>query len=158
MSCLFYFPCFIGNCVLWNKKRSARMRTCAKQKHVASDRARRENVPRHILFQNGSVCHSFRFVIQYNSFGEAWKGAEWKNIWKFSLLGTYARTVIILLLYTGRHFWNRKCRKKTWWQQEFAVFKCEATANSVTGHVCVYSNRNAVTEQHFGGTVHGQCQ
>ena len=19
------------------------------------------------------------------------------------------------LLYTGRHFWNRKCRKKTWW-------------------------------------------
>ena len=35
------------------------------------------------------------------------------------------------LLFTGRHFWNRKCRKKTWWQQEFAVFKCEATANSV---------------------------
>ena len=46
------------------------------------------------------------------------------------------------LLYTGRHFWNRKCRKKTWWQQEFAVFKCEATANSVTGHVCVNSNVN----------------
>ena len=44
------------------------------------------------------------------------------------------------LLYTGRHFWNRKCRKKTWWQQEFAVFKCEATANAVTGHVCVNSN------------------
>ena len=43
-------------------------------------------------------------------------------------------------LFTGRHFWNRKCRKKTWWQQEFAVFKCEATANSVTGHVCVNSN------------------
>ena len=41
----------------------------------------------------------------------------------------------------GRHFWNRKCRKKTWWQQEFAVFKCEATANSVTGHVCVNSNK-----------------
>ena len=36
------------------------------------------------------------------------------------------------LLFTGRHFWNRKC--------EFAVFKCEATANSVTGHVCVNSN------------------
>ena len=32
------------------QKRSARMRTRAKQKHVASDRARRENVPRHILF------------------------------------------------------------------------------------------------------------
>ena len=45
-----------------------------------------------------------------------------------------------MLLFTGRHFWNRKCRKKTWWQQEFAVFKCEATANSVTGHVCVNSN------------------
>ncbi len=25
---------------------------------------------------------------------------------------------------------------RKWWQQEFAVFKCEATANSVTGHVC----------------------
>ena len=45
------------------------------------------------------------------------------------------------LLFTGRHFWNRKCRKKTWWQQEFAVLKCEATANSVTGHVCVNSNK-----------------
>ena len=44
----------------------------------------------------------------------------------------------------GRHFWNRKCRKKTWWQQEFAVFKCEATANSVTGHVCVNSNTGIV--------------
>jgi len=32
------------------KKRSARMRTRAKQKHVASDRARRPNVPRHILY------------------------------------------------------------------------------------------------------------
>ena len=42
--------------------------------------------------------------------------------------------------FTGRHFWNRKCRKKTWWQQEFAVLRCEATANSVTGHVCVNSN------------------
>ena len=48
------------------------------------------------------------------------------------------------LLFTGRHFWNRKCRKKTWWQQEFAVFKCEATANSVTGHVCVNSNGEEV--------------
>ena len=44
----------------------------------------------------------------------------------------------------GRYFWNRKCRKKTWWQQEFAVFKCEATANSVTGHVCVNSNTGIV--------------
>ena len=39
------------------KKRSARMRTRAKQKHVASDRARRENVPRHILF------HAVKFII-----------------------------------------------------------------------------------------------
>ena len=46
--------------------------------------------------------------------------------------------------FTGRHFWNRKCRKKTWWQQEFAVFKCEATANSVTGHVCVNSNSDEI--------------
>ena len=52
------------------------------------------------------------------------------------------------LLYTGRHFWNRKCRKKTWWQQEFAVFKCEATANSVTGHVCVYSNKAGLLFAH----------
>ena len=42
--------------------------------------------------------------------------------------------------FTGRHFWNRKCRKMTRWQQEFAVFKCEAAANSVTGHVYVNSN------------------
>ena len=52
----------------------------------------------------------------------------------------------ISLLFTGRHFWNRKCRKKTWRQQEFAVFKCEATANSVTGHVCVNSNEAADEE------------
>ena len=51
------------------------------------------------------------------------------------------------LLFTGRHFWNRKCRKKTWWQQEFAVFKCEATANSVTGHVCVNSNKRTFQKQ-----------
>jgi hypothetical protein len=50
------------------------------------------------------------------------------------------------ILYTGRHFWNRKCRKKTWRQQEFSVFKCEATANSVTGHVCVNSNEAADEE------------
>ena len=33
----------------------------------------------------------------------------------------------------GRHFWKRKCRKKTWGQQEFAVFKCEATAIPLLG-------------------------
>ena len=56
-----------------------------------------------------------------------------------------------MFLFPGRHFWNRKCRKKTWWQQEFAVLKCEATANSVTGHVCVNSNKNMFlfTSRHF---------
>ena len=53
------------------------------------------------------------------------------------------------LLFTGRHFWNRKCRKKTWWQQEFAVLKCEATANSVTGHVCVNSNKPFILREKF---------
>ena len=51
----------------------------------------------------------------------------------------------------GRHFWNRKCRKKTWWQQEFAVFKCEATANSVTGHVCVYNNESVTVYETLDG-------
>ena len=55
------------------------------------------------------------------------------------------------LLFMGRHFWNRKCRKKTWWQQEFAVFKCEATANSVTGHVCVNSNKSAAQREYVTG-------
>ena len=60
------------------------------------------------------------------------------------------------LLFTGRHFWNRKCRKKTWWQQEFAVFKCEATANSVTEHVCVNSN-NKVTRKDGNRKEETQC-
>ena len=45
-----------------------------------------------------------------------------------------------MLLFTGRHFGTESAVRKQWWQQEFAVFKCEATANSVTGHVCVNSN------------------
>ena len=45
-----------------------------------------------------------------------------------------------LELFTGRHIWDRKRHKRTWRQQEFAVFKCETTANSVTGHVCVNTN------------------
>ena len=40
----------------------------------------------------------------------------------------------IVTVHTGRYF-GTEVRKKTWWQQEFAVFKCEATANSVTGHL-----------------------
>ncbi|RGH14579.1 hypothetical protein DW970_04885 [Clostridium sp. AM48-13] len=35
-----------------------------------------------------------------------------------ALYGPPDRQRKISLLFTGRHFWNRKCRKKTWWQQE----------------------------------------
>lgn len=34
--------------------------------------------------------------------------------------------VKFLLLFTGRHFWNRRCRKKTWWQQEFFMIEAKA--------------------------------
>ena len=48
------------------------------------------------------------------------------------------------LLFTGRHFWNRKCRKKTWWQQEFAVFKDsfshKATLKTNVGTIAVVGN------------------
>ena len=40
------------------------MRTRAKQKHVASDRARRENVPRHILFYGFCSHHLFIYGVQ----------------------------------------------------------------------------------------------
>jgi hypothetical protein len=32
----------------------------------------------------------------------------------------------IPLLFTGRHFWKRRCRKKTWWQQEFFMIEAKA--------------------------------
>ncbi len=38
-------------------------------------------------------------------------------------------------------FGTESAVRKRGWQQEFAVFKCEATANSVTGHVCMNSNK-----------------
>ena len=42
------------------------MRTRAKQKHVASDRAWRENVPRHILFYAiGKFVDKFVFFISW---------------------------------------------------------------------------------------------
>ena len=41
---------FIGNLRPMTQKTLRGMRTRAKKKHVASDRARHENVPRHILF------------------------------------------------------------------------------------------------------------
>ena len=59
--------------------------------------------------------------------------------------------VKFLLLFMDRHFWNRKCRKITWWQQELVVFKCEATVKSVTGHVCVNSNAVHVFVVYFTG-------
>ena len=40
------------------------MRTRAKKKHVASDRARRENVPRHILFYGFCSRHLFTYGVQ----------------------------------------------------------------------------------------------
>ena len=46
------------------------MRTRAKQKHVASDRARRENVPRHILFH--VIENSLEFLITQKSHSLFW--------------------------------------------------------------------------------------
>ena len=40
------------------------MRTRAKKKYVASDRARRENVPRHILFYGFCSRHLFIYGVQ----------------------------------------------------------------------------------------------
>ena len=57
----------------------------------------------------------------------------------------------------GVHFWNRMCRKITWWQQELVVFKCEATVKSVTGHVCVNSNTVHVFVMYFSMYFTGFC-
>ena len=57
------------------------------------------------------------------------------------------------LLFIGRHFWKRRCRKIRWWQQEFAIFKCEATANPVTGHVYVNSNHSCVCRGFHGNLL-----
>ena len=42
------------------------------------------------------------------------------------LYGRPDRQRKISLLFTGRHFWNRKCRKKTWWKQEFFMIEAKA--------------------------------
>ena len=105
--------------------------------------------------RDGRICHILRreYVQTEEDMnekcimqGEAWY-LKWKRVEKWSWFvkkELFREKECIYgdegVLFTGRHFWNRKCRKKTWWQQEFAVFKCEATANSVTGHVCVNSN------------------
>ena len=44
------------------------MRTRAKQKHVASDRARRENVPRHILFWSRKKANKKGYLKSDNLF------------------------------------------------------------------------------------------
>mgnify|MGYP003184675988 CR=1 FL=1 len=65
---------------------------------------------------------------------------------------TIDKTVVV----TGRYFWNRKCRKITW---KFAVFKCEATANSVTGYVCVNRKRRTENEKTIGTfKIDGVCR
>lgn len=43
-----------------------------------------------------------------------------------ALYGRPDRQRKISLLFTGRHFWKRKCRKKTWWQQEFFMIEAKA--------------------------------
>lgn len=43
-----------------------------------------------------------------------------------ALYGPPDRQRKISLLFTGRHFWNRRCRKKTWWQQEFFMIEAKA--------------------------------
>lgn len=43
-----------------------------------------------------------------------------------ALYGRPDRKRKISLLFTGRHFWNRRCRKKTWWKQEFFMIEAKA--------------------------------
>ena len=54
------------------------MRTRAKQKHVASDRARRENVPRHILFHVHKKMFDDKF--DYASFWTAYENGSWGGV------------------------------------------------------------------------------
>ena len=46
------------------QKRSARMHTRAKQKHVASDRARCPDVPRRILFTAAKHMFGFEYFVK----------------------------------------------------------------------------------------------
>ena len=56
----------IGNFVSYTTKASGRMRTRAKMYCVASDRARRENVPRHILFYILTIYFTLRKFYENN--------------------------------------------------------------------------------------------
>ena len=47
-----------------------------------------------------------------------------------------------LLLFTDRHFGTESAVRKRGGSRNLPYLKCEATANSVTGHVCVNSNVN----------------
>ena len=52
-------------------------------------------------------------------------------------------TVLILgAVFTRRHFRNRKCRSKTWWQQEFAEYSNAKGPRQIQqrGDTCVTSN------------------
>ena len=96
-----------------------------------------------IVYALGAAALGFDFSSISHQCIMGWQKLSWMLDGRDKVSVQVIETGKQALLFTGRHFWNRKCRKKTWWQQEFAVFKCEATANSVTGHVCVNSNKPA---------------
>ena len=75
--------CLIGNCVAFPIKQKALrgMRTRAKKKYVASDRARRENVPRHILFYFIGNCVAFPIKQKKRS---AWIALRRNGICRFA--------------------------------------------------------------------------
>lgn len=45
------------------------------------------------------------------------------------------------LLFTGRHFGIESAVRNVVGAGNLPYFKCEATANSITGHICVNSNK-----------------
>ena len=94
-----------------------------------------------IVYALGAAVLGFDFSSIFHQCIMGWQKLSWMLDGRDKVSAHVIEAGKQALLFTGRHFWNRKCRKKTWWQQEFAVFKCEATANSVTGHVCVNSNK-----------------
>ena len=94
-----------------------------------------------IVYALGAAALGFDFSSIFHQCITGWQNLSWMLDGRDKVSVHVIEAGKQTLLFTGRHFWNRKCRKKTWWQQEFAVFKCEATANSVTGHVCVNSNK-----------------
>ena len=102
-----------------------------------------------IVYALGAAALGFDFSSISHQCIMGWQKLSWMLDGRDKVSVQVIETGKQALLFTGRHFWNRKCRKKTWWQQEFAVFKCEATANSVTGHVCVNSNKPFILREKF---------